>query len=159
VSGEGHLPCDGRGGLTVGHGRGIAAPTLDQLIERARLHVMTPEEKFEQRVSFVYGQLADSANPPTKDEVRKRLIEMHGHPEAAPIPMILHCPECHLQHIDEPDERTPDWDNPPHRSHLCHGCGCIWRPADQPTEGVLSIQSRGHSDSWPPIEGSSHGPD
>src|SRR5574340_600312 len=22
------------------------------------------------------------------------------------------------------------WDNPPHRSHLCHGCGHIWRPAD-----------------------------
>jgi len=50
--------------------------------------------------------------------------------QSAPISMILHCPKCGLQHVDEPDERTPGWENPPHRSHLCHGCGHIWRPAD-----------------------------
>jgi hypothetical protein len=65
------------------------------------------------------------------------------------IPMILHCPKCHLQHIDAPDERTPDWTNPPHKSHLCHGCGCIWRPCNQPTEGVEKIATRGKSDTWP----------
>lgn len=68
--------------------------------------------------------------------------------ERKPIPMILYCPECHQQHIDEPDERTPDWDNPPHRSHLCHGCGCIWRPADVATEGVRSIKTAGDADTW-----------
>lgn len=67
-----------------------------------------------------------------------------------PIQMILHCPICALQHVDEPDERTPDWTNPPHRSHLCHGCGCIWRPCDFPTEGVRAIYTRGKSDTWPP---------
>jgi hypothetical protein len=64
----------------------------------------------------------------------------------APIDMMLFCPKCGLQHIDAPDERTPDWTNPPHRSHLCHGCGCIWRPADVPTNGVAAIQTRGSKD-------------
>jgi hypothetical protein len=63
-----------------------------------------------------------------------------------PVPMILHCPRCHVQHVDEPDERTPDWTNPPHRSHLCHACGCIWRPADIATEGVRSIATVGKAD-------------
>lgn len=67
-----------------------------------------------------------------------------------PIPMILHCPRCGLQHVDEPDERTPDWTNPPHRSHLCHGCRCVWRPADVPTCGVASIETRGKADNWAP---------
>jgi hypothetical protein len=69
----------------------------------------------------------------------------------APIPMVLHCPQCHLQHIDAPDERTPEWTNPPHKSHLCHGCGCIWRPCDRPTDGVSAIQTRGKADTWPPV--------
>jgi len=77
--------------------------------------------------------------------------------QAAPVsgevvPMLLFCPECGLQHIDEPDERTPEWDNPPHRSHLCHGCGCIWRPADIPTEGVLNLATSGQADTWAPTK-------
>jgi hypothetical protein len=52
---------------------------------------------------------------------------------ADPIPMVLHCPACGWQHIDEP---KGDWTNPPHRSHLCAGCGHIWRPFDFPTVGV-----------------------
>lgn len=67
--------------------------------------------------------------------------------DAAPVDMILHCPSCHLQHVDEPDERTPDWTNPSHRSHLCHGCGHIWRPADVPTNGVAAIKTKGKKDS------------
>lgn len=68
-----------------------------------------------------------------------------------PIPMILHCPSCHAQHIDAPDiaiasGKTTGWDNPPHRSHLCHQCGTIWRPADVPTEGVAEIKTRGKHD-------------
>lgn len=73
-----------------------------------------------------------------------------------PIPMILHCPSCGLQHIDAPDMHEvtgsegrvheAGWTNPPHRSHLCAGCGCIWRPADVPTVGVASIATRGKDD-------------
>lgn len=69
-----------------------------------------------------------------------------GHGE--PIPMLLFCPKCGSQHIDEPDERTSEWDNPPHRSHLCHACGCIWRPADVATVGVVRISSAGKADTW-----------
>jgi hypothetical protein len=72
--------------------------------------------------------------------------------------MILHCPACGLQHIDEPsppigvEPTTGDgglvmWTNPPHRSHLCHGCGHIWRPADVATEGVARIETVGKADS------------
>jgi len=77
-----------------------------------------------------------------------------------PIDMILHCPKCHQQHIDAPDElrsgveifknpQTKDilrWTNPPHRSHLCAYCGHIWRPADVCTNGVATIKTRGKND-------------
>lgn len=65
----------------------------------------------------------------------------------APIDMVLHCPACGMQHIDAPDDRSPDWKNEPHRSHLCHGCGHIWRPADVPTNGVYSVRTAGKADS------------
>ncbi len=71
-----------------------------------------------------------------------------------PIDMILHCPACGMQHVDAPDtnydphyEGHMIWTNPPHRSHLCHGCGHIWRPADVPTNGVDAIETRGKNDS------------
>ena len=78
-----------------------------------------------------------------------------------PIDMILYCPKCGLQHIDE-DEGAhmialdvllygEPWRNPPHRSHLCKpgdgGCGHTWRPADIPTNGVAAIQTKGRNDS------------
>lgn len=78
-----------------------------------------------------------------------------------PIPMILFCPACGLQHIDEPepslgkrflDPGAKEWDNPPHRSHLCAGCGHIWRPADVPTEGVAALSTVGRADA-PAIRG------
>ena len=53
-------------------------PELEALIEQARNHVMTDEEVFEQRVSFVYGQQDyDSPNPLSKDEVRQALRNPH----------------------------------------------------------------------------------
>lgn len=76
---------------------------------------------------------------------------------AQPIDMVLHCPKCGLQHIDAPEpgnwsfevggkQQRQTWDNPPHKSHLCHGCGHIWRPADVPTNGVLAVKTRGKND-------------
>lgn len=67
-----------------------------------------------------------------------------------PVDMILHCPACHTQHIDAPDDRTPEWSNPPHRSHLCHACKHIWRPADVATNGVAAITTKGRADSPQP---------
>ncbi|WP_186126417.1 hypothetical protein [Burkholderia gladioli] len=76
--------------------------------------------------------------------------------EAKPIPMLLFCPRCGTQHIDAPEDAECDgevvhsagWSNPPHRSHLCHACDCIWRPADVATVGVEAIETRGKADTW-----------
>jgi predicted RNA-binding Zn-ribbon protein involved in translation (DUF1610 family) len=87
-----------------------------------------------------------------------------------PISMILHCPECHTQHIDrvEPPRYhgreitreewallkkgqgvnfVPDqsclhdpWDNPPHKTHLCQKCGFLFKPANVETTGVASLE-------------------
>lgn len=80
-----------------------------------------------------------------------------------PIDMLLFCPKCGVQHIDAPKPekidafdsgadieyiRKPAWENPPHRSHLCCACGCTWRPADVPTNGVASIATQGKADTW-----------
>ncbi len=72
----------------------------------------------------------------------------------APINIVLHCPTCGLQHIDEPvgEWDGEPWTNPPHRSHLCHGCGCIWRPADIATTGIAAVETRGKADNWPATE-------
>lgn len=82
-----------------------------------------------------------------------------GHPQSdAPIDMVLFCPNCGMKHVDgleEHDEAkaytsppTP-WTNPPHRSHLCKGCGTIWRPADVCTNGVEAIRTMGDNDTYP----------
>ncbi|MBN3776188.1 hypothetical protein G3O06_01240 [Burkholderia sp. Ac-20345] len=68
-----------------------------------------------------------------------------------PIPMLLFCPACGLQHVDAPEpahDGEEAWDNPPHRSHKCHACATVWRPADVPTVGVASIQTSGQADNW-----------
>lgn len=98
------------------------------------------------------------------DQAAEALATLSPAPQtgAEPIKMILFCPACGVQHIDEPEEPLSQhggflppepgddyWDNPPHRSHLCHGCGHIWRPADVPTEGVAAIQTKGKADSPP----------
>lgn len=45
------------------------------------------------------------------------------------------------------NERDLKWPNEPHRSHLCHDCGHIWRPADVPTNGVAAVKTKGSADS------------
>lgn len=101
-------------------------------------------------ISFIFG----AAKIDVYDSDSGRLLGTiydTSEPQAticAPLDLLLYCPSCHLQHIDAPDARTPDWTNPPHKSHLCHGCGCIWRPADVPTNGVESIKTRGKDDTY-----------
>lgn len=80
-----------------------------------------------------------------------------------PIDMLLFCPKCGSQHIDAPEPeklepfdsgadieyiRTPAWTNPPHLSHKCAACRCVWRPADVATNGVASIETKGKADTW-----------
>lgn len=82
---------------------------------------------------------------------------------ARPVDLVLFCPDCGLQHIDKPEGNflpghTAEendaalaamgcWTNPPHRSHLCHNCGHIWRPADVFTNGVAAVKTKGKADS------------
>lgn len=73
-----------------------------------------------------------------------------------PVDMVLYCPKCGKQHIDAPDldhdphyEGALIWENPPHKSHLCHGCGHIWRPSDTPTNGVARTASGKDADTAP----------
>ena len=49
----------------------------------------------------------------------------------APIPILLHCPECRTRHIDVGPFATKV-----HHTHSCQGCGLTWRPAVVPTVGV-----------------------
>lgn len=95
------------------------------------------------------------------DQLREILREKARREGKTPTPinMVLHCPRCHAQHIDEADDAAeslrkgslgePVWANPPHRSHLCHNCGCIWRPADVPTNGVEKVTTHGKNDTTP----------
>lgn len=63
-----------------------------------------------------------------------------------PIDMIIFCPRCGVQHVDE---ATSTWANPPHRSHLCLECAWIFRVADVPTNGVREIKTHGAKDNLP----------
>lgn len=77
-----------------------------------------------------------------------------------PLPMVLFCPVCGTQHVDKTEDGTSvdtdsdgrptsaPWLNPPHRSHLCAGCGAVWRPADVATVGVAEIATRGGRDTF-----------
>lgn len=69
--------------------------------------------------------------------------------ESEPVPVLLFCPNCKAQHIDAP-EPEKGWTNPPHKSHLCHYCKTIWRPADVATTGVEKkvIATCGAADTW-----------
>ena len=80
---------------------------------------------------------------------------------STPLDLVCFCPRCGAQHIDraeiEPTGEVRDgatvvrytWDNPPHKSHLCHNCKYVWRPADFPTNGVQTTNTRGQADTEP----------
>lgn len=47
----------------------------------------------------------------------------------SPVPMLLFCPRCQLQHVDAPTF-------PPHATHKCAGCELLWRPSNINTVGI-----------------------
>lgn len=51
--------------------------------------------------------------------------------EDPPVPMLLFCPACKGQHLDEGEFATRR-----HATHACQHCGMVWRPAIVPTVGV-----------------------
>lgn len=97
-------------------------------------------------------------------EVREKQMEVvllineansaHIRTSQAPIDMLLNCSKCGRQHVDQiehsitPGRMSLDWSKHPHTSHLCHGCGFVWRPADVPTNGVDRVKTNGQQDDW-----------
>lgn len=63
--------------------------------------------------------------------------------QATIIPVILHCPHCKLQHVDE-----GAWATKPHRTHACvdnimgKGCGLAFTPSGHRTVGVQTRDLR-----------------
>lgn len=62
-----------------------------------------------------------------------------------PVPSILYCPTCGLQHVDQLEPETQiDWSARPHKTHLCvkdrGGCGSLWTPAEYATVGVERLE-------------------
>lgn len=114
--------------------------------DKHRLDTKSPIELAVERLEGVLQFALYS--PQLRDDVRTVLAALQPLPvrQEEPLAMVLHCPACGLQHVDEP---TVEWSNPPHRSHLCLGCGHIWRPADVATCGVAAVQTRGKNDSNP----------
>jgi len=55
---------------------------------------------------------------------------------APPVPMLLWCPKCHVQHVDRGEWATPA---KAHRKHLCEACGHAWKPAAEATVGVEKL--------------------
>lgn len=47
------------------------------------------------------------------------------------VPTETKCPKCNTLHVDQ-----EQWATTPHRTHLCHACGNLWRPYAVATYGT-----------------------
>lgn len=135
----------------------VPEPTLRERLRRGlQGDAVSTNEHIEALRNIAEGLRAYAGQPGddalTANRIDARLDSLETEMEK-PIDMVLYCPACLEQHIDEPErslgpgntERL-DWDNPPHKSHLCHHCGHQWRPADVPTNGVLRTKTHGKND-------------
>jgi hypothetical protein len=57
------------------------SPELRERLDALRNYKMSPQELFEQRVSFVYSGQADGPHAKSKDEIRQMLVDSHGYPD------------------------------------------------------------------------------
>jgi hypothetical protein len=157
---------------TSGSDHGSAGGTT-----RARERLLADLEEVARFFEFTACRVGGPGSPVRRDAAEKAVtVRTTLRALGAPVDMVLHCPVCHAQHVDEAESEcaacqgiglrsypenggldmacepcgaTGRWLNPPHRSHLCHVCGCIWRPADVATNGVAEIATRGGADTHP----------
>ena len=54
-------------------------------------------------------------------------------PRPTPEPLVLLCPECSTEHVDE-----DEWAKRPHSTHRCAFCSYEWRPRSHHTVGVTT---------------------
>lgn len=108
-------------------------------------------EQAEAKLAAAEAGARDVARPAVTQDFRATEFDTYAAAEAGarePLPMLLFCPACNMQHVDAPQPEK-DWANPPHRSHECQGCGYVWRPADALTTGVAAIATKGKADRSP----------
>lgn len=60
-----------------GIGKTVDRAILAELIEKAKTHIMTPQEIWDQRVSFVYGNLPETSNV-TMEQVKASATKEYG---------------------------------------------------------------------------------
>jgi len=75
-------------------------------------------------------------SPCRKCVAMKELLRIMDEKPEPPIPMVLHCPKCHVQHVDRGEWATPA---KAHRKHLCEACGHTWKPSAAATVGVEKL--------------------
>lgn len=138
-------------------------PHYASIGERMFMETMLFLARYDTLIEYYNNQVVSRTKLPIAAVAEgDRVIPIYG--EQKPVDMILFCPKCGLQHIDNQEPHKTEcgwhhdapcdcdaWMNPPHRSHLCGYCGHIWRPADAATNGVLEIKTRGESDSKPVV--------
>lgn len=71
---------------------------------------------------------ADPSSPAFSPELLNQVLSLKKEP---PLSVILFCPRCRHQHVDE-----GEWATRPHTTHLCGHCENKWDPAPVPTVGV-----------------------
>jgi hypothetical protein len=119
----------------------------------------TPRRNLEKAVALLLAELNRMDMDEARDKAVSKLATSH---DAEPVPMVLHCPKCGVQHIDASNEEevritaaergfvvgSRDWEdfieknewlNPPHKTHQCQSCKHEWRPFDYATTGVASM--------------------
>ncbi len=53
-------------------------PALDKLLKKAARHKMTPAERWDQRISFAYGQLMDCRPNVSRQDIIDAATHMYG---------------------------------------------------------------------------------
>ena len=84
-------------------------------------------------VDDVESAVPAASDEPSTDEPSEETIHTVYAADRA-IALLLWCPGCNERHIDEGEFATKL-----HHTHACQHCGMVWRPAIEPTVGVLFL--------------------
>jgi hypothetical protein len=95
--------------LTVGHAR-IKAERIWRAMEAAR--ATPPVEMVDPRTGHPRSCGCSYCADRDGSKAEAARVAAASLPDEKPIPMLLFCPSCGLKHIDEPDERTPQTEQP-----------------------------------------------
>lgn len=83
----------------------------------------------EQAVGALEGNNIPRAIELVLKELRRR--EPKEEPAAEPLELLIICPLCKVQHIDEGRFATHA-----HKNHACQNCGLVFQPCKLPSIGV-----------------------